>query len=305
MGIGDASGRYLWWVQQFEGDYVTFTELLRLEGSALSFSGATRNGARIAPAKVLAFVRFYPLPQPIPASERGELGSHSLPPLLARVLPGIHAEPPEQSPEPRRASCTPGTTRGTPQVGKFPRQRGRRRIVSLALVGSRSMQTVTLSDHVQAQIDAVPAAVEQDRVRQQARYNADYEQAKRAAEEQQERYDAEYERATRAAVVQQEIQDSAYEDAKRAAAARDHEIEAVRQEASWAWSDRQFRRTLGLRIRVLFMRRAPKPKRRTVPAPGRQTSRKRERKVAKAHPSPHQEDELRRLQDSRPARAPG
>ena len=87
VSMGIAGGRYLWWVQQFEGDYVTFTELPRLEGSALSFSGATRNGARIAPAKVLAFVRFYPLPQPIPASERAELGSHSLPPLLARVLP--------------------------------------------------------------------------------------------------------------------------------------------------------------------------------------------------------------------------
>ena len=160
------------------------------------------------------------------------------------------------------------------------------------------MRIVTLSDHVQTQIDAIRAAVEQDRIRQQKRFDAEHAKAKRAAEGQQDRYDAEYERATLAAIVQQEILDAAYEDAKVVAAERDDEIEAVRQEAARAWSDRQFRHSLGLRIRTLFMRRAPKPKRKTAPVPRRQRAKEPAPKVARARPSRQQEDEVRRLDDS-------
>lgn len=160
------------------------------------------------------------------------------------------------------------------------------------------MRIVTLSDHVQAQIDAVFTAVERDRAKRQERFDAEHANAKRAAEGQQERYDAEYERATLAAIVQQEILDAAYEDAKVVAAERDDEIEAVRHEAARAWSERHFRRALWLRIRTLFMRRAPKPRRRTAPAPSRQRAKEPALKVAKARPSRHQEDEVRRLDDS-------
>ena len=47
------------------------------------------------------------------------------------------------------------------------------------------MRIVTLSDHVQAQIDAVYAAVERDRARQQERFGAEHAKAQRAAEGEQ------------------------------------------------------------------------------------------------------------------------
>ena len=53
--------------------------------------------------------------------------------------------------------------------------------VGLALVGRRSVRTVAPSDHVQAQIDAVRAVVEQERVKQQERYDAAHERATQAA----------------------------------------------------------------------------------------------------------------------------
>ena len=87
MGIarhGETGGG--WWVQQFEGDYVTFSELPMLTGSVLRFTGETRNGARLIPEAAVAYVYFTPTPEPIAAAIRKDLGP-ALPSRIARIAP--------------------------------------------------------------------------------------------------------------------------------------------------------------------------------------------------------------------------
>ena len=96
---------------------------------------------------------------------------------------------------------------------------------------------LTLSDHLQDEIDAILAAIEHDRAVRKKRYDAEYEKAQRAAEEEQKRYDAEYRKARLAAMVRQETRDIRSADDERAADKQNQEIASVRHEAAQAWSD--------------------------------------------------------------------
>ena len=112
------------------------------------------------------------------------------------------------------------------------------------------MRTITLSDHLQDRIDALLAAIERGRVKEQARSDAEYEQVRRSADERQQGYEEELRRWDE----------------------RIREIESLRQEAAQAWNDHRFLRAVGSRLRLLFLRSGPRPQ---------QPAKLRERMVAK------------------------
>ena len=162
------------------------------------------------------------------------------------------------------------------------------------------MRTVILSDHLQSRIDEILPAGQQKRYdaeyeeaqraaeqqqkrldaehkeaqraaeQQQKRLDAEHKEAQRAAEQQQKRYDAEYPEAQRKANARQEIYDAQYEAAKRAADERDREIASVRMDAVIAL--RRMRLWRGLRLLVCSMRLrgAPRPEREIAPPPIRE-----------------------------------
>ena len=161
------------------------------------------------------------------------------------------------------------------------------------------MRIITLSDDIQDRIDAIDAEVEEERVADQARLDAEYaDQECRAAKQQQE-YAAAHEKAARAAIVQQEILDSAYEEAVRIADERDREIESVREEAARALRSLAFPRALWFQLRALFMRRVPRPTRMVTPSTPRRVAPRPTSMVTQARRSPEQADDRRRLEDSR------
>ena len=162
------------------------------------------------------------------------------------------------------------------------------------------MRIIPLSDDIQDRIDAIDAAVEEERSAEQERLDADYaDQARRWTTQQQE-YDAAHEKAVRAALVQQEILDIPYEEAVRVAAERDREIESVRQEAARSLRSLALPRALRFWLRARFMRRAPRPARMVTPAaPPRRLAPRPTLMVAQARRSPEQDNDRSRLEDSR------